>query len=239
MKKAFIILAFILSTFTTKIFAQASLSMNDSTTLLSSSDTLSNGGNLVYTGVIFNESVQTYNSNIWVALAVDTMGTQGVDTANFIYLAWQNVAGGAVITLAPGDSVSFVDTIVIGGQFRNGINTVVIWPIANMSGFNYGSSKDSAHIEVFVFDPLSIKSEEAMDQLILYPNPFSEKVWFLTKGNIILEEVRILDALGRTIFIEKNPGKQYIETGSLLQGVYFIELTYANGEKKRIKTMKQ
>ncbi len=97
---------------------------------------------------------------------------------------------------------------------------------------------DSAKINVFVIDPLKITNLTVLDQLVLYPNPFSDKIWLLTKDNSSIEEVRIIDALGRTIYTDKKPSKQYIETGSLDQGVYLIEFIY-KGEKRLIKTMKQ
>lgn len=236
-KKSFLLIATLFALLSSGALAQSSLIMNDSAVFLSSSDTVATGGSVTFTGQVINESSQTHNSPIGIVVAIDTMGTQGTDTANFIYLSFDYLSAASNVIIAPGDTIWFIDTLVIGGAFKNGINTVVIWPVTSMPG--YGPPRDSAKFNVFVFDPLTINNEEVIDQLILCPNPFSEKVWFLTKGDVIVEEVRIIDALGKIILSNKIRNNQFVETGNLPQGIYFIELSYNNGLKKRIRTIKQ
>ena len=231
MKKAFIILTFLFASFGNTIYAQPGLSMNDSSIFLASNDTLLQGGQIVYGADVFNNSSQIYSGYIIYYVGIDSSGTQGA-TISFID---SSTTFGNII--AANDTIFHQDTIPVSAEFKNGINTVVIWPVAEAStGF---VTLDSAKFNIFIVDPLRIQSTENIDQLVLYPNPFSDKIWLITRGDAILEEVRIVDALGKLVFIDKTPNKQFIETVHLQQGVYFIELTYTNGAKKRIKTMKQ
>lgn len=230
MKKSITIFLFLFSLTTLSTFGQAGLSMSDSSTFLMSGDTLTSGTTVFYAGTVFNNSNQTYTGNITYYVGCDSTGSQGTIVE---IIDSTNVSGN---TISPFDTITHIDSIPIGPQFKSGINTVVIWPVADaMSAF---VTLDSAKIDVFVIDPLKITNTHVLDQLVLYPNPFSDKIWLLTKGNLSIEEVRIMDALGRVIYTDKNPNKSYIETGHLSQGVYLIELIY-NGGKKQIKTMKQ
>ena len=230
MKKLILILTLLLTL--PGLRAQAPLAMYDSLTFINN-DTVPYGDIVLYTSVVKNESSTTYNEQLGVRLMLDTTGSQGIDTANFIYIGTEWLG---TVTIQPGDTIYISDTVFIDAQFKNGINTVVIWPV-NFTGYSNG--RDSAKFDVFVFDPLNVSKAVSEEVLTLYPNPFSDKIWLLTRGNAKLEQVRIVDALGKIILVEDAPQKSYVETGNLLQGVYFIELTYSNGLKKRIKTIKQ
>ncbi len=230
MKKSITILLFLFSFTTLSTYGQAGLSMSDSTTFLIGGDTLTQGTTILYAGTVYNNSNQTYTGSITYYVGCDSTGAQGANTE---FVDSTTISGN---TISPFDTMGHTDSIPIGPQFKSGINTVVIWPVADaMSSF---VTMDSAKINVFVIDPLKITNLTVLDQLVLYPNPFSDKIWLLTKDNSSIEEVRIIDALGRTIYTDKKPSKQYIETGSLDQGVYLIEFIY-KGEKRLIKTMKQ
>ncbi|HEY1040979.1 MAG TPA: T9SS type A sorting domain-containing protein [Bacteroidia bacterium] len=215
--------------------AQLPLAMYDSLTFINN-DTVPYGDAVLYTSVVKNESSTTYNDWLGVKMMLDTTSSQGADTAHFIFINTEWLNGGNQVTLLPGDTIDISDTIFINAQFKNGINTVVIWPINNTE---HSVGRDSAKFDLLVFDPLNVSKAVSEEVLTLYPNPFSDKIWLLTKGNTRLEQVRIIDAMGKLILVEDTPQKSYVETGNLLQGVYFIELTYSSGHKKRIKVIKQ
>ncbi len=232
MNKSLLTFVFILTLIGKGTQAQTGLGMNDSLFFLTSNDTLTGGSTITYSAYVFNTTNVSYSGNINYYIGVDSAGTQGTTLSSI-----DTTSDVSSDTIPANDSMSRSGTINVGPQFRSGINTVVIWPVAEASsGF---VTIDSAKFDIYVMDINNIKNGAQAVGLTIYPNPFSEKIRFLTKGSIIIEEVRILDALGRVLLVDKDLERQFIETTDLPQGFYFIELSYNNGVKTCIKMMKQ
>jgi hypothetical protein len=56
-----------------------------------------------------------------------------------------------------------------------------------------------------------------------YPNPFNEKLFFSVSGNIRISKVNIYNAQGQLVISEDQPGN-FINTGQLKKGMYFLEI---------------
>ncbi len=214
-------------------FGQSSISISDSMSIFSS-DTVPQNSSITYTLFIYNNSsVLNYNGNITIQIYNDTTGNGGfgnIFQLNSILLPTQSIA--------PSNFTVYIDSFLVDtSAFRSGINTVVIWPIADVSsGF---VTADTLRQNIFVFDPLSTTELLQTHKITLYPNPFSSKIWFkgLDKNNI--EQVRILDVLGKELLSIQVDGKTPLDLSELSKGVYFIKLQTKDSKQIIIKTIKE
>ncbi len=87
--------------------------------------------------------------------------------------------------------------------------------------------------------PLTL-SEEFMDQVSIYPNPF-DNVLHIEIGELIISDYQLIDIFGRIIFHgtnnEMNTSLEIQWPSELVKGTYFLKLTTNGGEllKKLIK----
>jgi len=226
------ILAFLLATANFCI-AQTGLYVND-TTVYFSTDTVGQNSNILVTVQVVNGSPSTnFTGDITIDIYNDSSGTGGfgslIQIDNF-YL--QNTTILATDTFGTTDSL-----FITPSGFRNGINTVVIWPRTQVSsGF---TTLDSARYSIFVINDLSSKEITKLEKLIVYPNPFSSKIWFTGLNQNGIEQVRVLDMLGKELLSIQVDGKTPLDLSNLSAGVYFIKMQSKEGKQIIIKTIKE
>jgi hypothetical protein len=198
------------------------------------SDSIASGGNFFCTTSTFNNSLLSYNGTIDVYMYLDSMGTGGFAPANLHRIDSITIATNNFL---PGDSVQTTSSavLIIGNNCRGGINTVVIWPVASNMTI---PTEDSLRHNVFVYDPTSLRTVEK-GAIVIGPNPFSDRIEIISTAKNIVEQVRIMDMRGAVVYENNLPKKSWIETSALAQGVYYVEITFADGRKTIIKTIKQ
>jgi hypothetical protein len=83
-------------------------------------------------------------------------------------------------------------------------------------------------INVDVTPCVGINENGALSGVEVYPNPFNEMIVInVTEGT---SQIRIMNALGAVIYDQKvNSGRNEISTAQYSSGVYFVEVTNANG----------
>lgn len=214
-------------------FAQTGLFVNDST-LFFNTDTTTQGISIVYSLQIGNGSPSTtYTGNITIQIYNDSTGAGGF--GNLIQVDSSYIQA---TTISAGGNFPLSDSLLIApSSFKNGINTVVIWPVASdASGF---TTLDTARHDIYVIETLSSKNIISLDKIILYPNPFNSKIWFTGLYQNGIEQVRVLDVLGKEILSAQLSEKSPLDLSNLSAGVYFIKLQSKDGKQIIIKTIKE
>ncbi|MFY8184684.1 MAG: T9SS type A sorting domain-containing protein [Bacteroidia bacterium] len=228
----FIILTSLLA-FNNFSFGQTGLFINDSTAFFSA-DTIAQGNSLVYSIQITNGGPSiTYTGDVTIQIYNDSLGSGGF--GNIIPIDSAYIQGA---TISANSSISYTDSLTVDpANFKSGINTVVIWPVAsNASGF---ITLDTIRYNIFVLYPLANKETQSMDKIILYPNPFSSKIWFKGLAKNSIEQVRILNVLGEEIKQLRIKETSPLDLSDLQKGIYFIKLQSKDGIQIIIKTIKE
>jgi hypothetical protein len=165
----------------------------------------------------------------------DTMNTGGNNLFPILQDSIDN------ITLAPGDTVSWNSMIQLNvhQNCKSGINTVVIWPVARPGSPSPLPTVDSLRHDIFIIEPTGLRKSVQEGTFVVGPNPFSDRIDIICKGQNIVERVRILDMRGAVVYENLLPKKSWIETSMLAQGVYYVEIAFTDGRKTIVKTIKQ
>ena len=112
--------------------------------------------------------------------------------------------------------------------FRQGGNTVVIWP----SFVGQPILGDSTFKEIFVLDPSNIKKPVTNDQIYFFPNPAGSSLSVKASPKAAVpEKIIIRDLSGRILLqcaFAENEGSMSIE--NLSAGVYILELQLPEGK---------
>jgi len=219
--------------FTNFSFGQTGLFINDSTVTFSA-DTIAQGNSLVYSIEITNSSPNiTYTGDVTIQIYNDSLGSGGF--GNIIPIDSAYIQGA---TINANSSIFLADSLTIDpANFKSGINTVVIWPVASdASGF---ITLDTIRYNIFVLYPLANNETQSMDKIILYPNPFSSKIWFKGLAKNSIEQVRVLNILGEEIKQLRIEEKSPLDLSELQKGIYFIKLQSKDGKQIIIKTIKE
>jgi hypothetical protein len=214
-------------------FGQTGLFINDST-LFFSSDTVTQGTSIIYSLEIENGSPSTsYTGNITLQIYNDSTGAGGLDSIVKVDSAYIQA-----VTISAGGSLLYSDSIYIDPfYFRSGINTVVIWPVASdASGF---ITLDTIRYNIYVLHPLANNKPLSIDKIVLYPNPFSSKIWFKGVDKKSIEQVRIFNLLGDEILQLQIKETSPLDLSELPKGIYFIKLQSKDGKQIIIKTIKE
>jgi hypothetical protein len=226
------ILAFLMATANFCI-AQTGLFVNDSTVYFDTDTTSQNSTITIYVAVVNPPSSANFTGNITIDIYNDSSGTGGFGAliqVDSFYI--QNA------TLTTADTVYTSDSLFINpDEFRSGINTVVIWPRTTTTSMF--STLDSARYSIFVINDLSSKEITKLEKLIVYPNPFSSKIWFTGLNQNGIEQVRVLDVLGKELLSIQVDGKTPLDLSNLSAGVYFIKMQSKDGKQIIIKTIKE
>jgi hypothetical protein len=131
----------------------------------------------------------------------------------------------------PADTVmgnSFYDTITVTHTFYAadmdaGDNIVVVWPSSSQSAVVH----DSLYLHL-IFNNIGIYENERILSLQLYPNPSGGNIHLRIAHAEKVEQVRVLDILGKEIF-SFGEAVSSINVASLVEGIYFVEVKDRDG----------
>ncbi|MCX6310589.1 MAG: T9SS type A sorting domain-containing protein [Bacteroidetes bacterium] len=144
------------------------------------------------------------------------------------------------INILPGDSIFFLMPFVfldnqMGGQLRIGNNVIVVWPISLDPNF---STQDSISANVFVIDPNGVPEHNKSDDIRFYPVPTNGPLYVTSSSHsLLVKEVIVRDAAGKTIAVSNSPSLG-IDTEAWAHGIYFLEITFDNGQKSTYKIIR-
>lgn len=159
------------------------------------------------------------------------------------YLWWLN---GKEEFMLPGSQIKFKRTLMpnapsdmIAGMGKNG-QFVDIVPSQNLVLIRMGDSPENVPVPFLMNDSIwvfmndlecttDVSEAEEIPNINIYPNPSSNNI-SLTSNNII-SNLKIYDSLGK-IVLQENPfiNKMTISLEPLKNGIYFAQITLANGE---------
>lgn len=114
--------------------------------------------------------------------------------------------------------------------FKEGNNTVVIWPVSGSS-----PAVDSLTFDIFVIYFNGIAEESGSLNVKTYPNPAKENLQIVAENGI--EQVRIFDLSGRQVMNVRN--SSVIPLSTLPPAIYLVEITDKKGMTKRVKIVKE
>ncbi len=106
---------------------------------------------------------------------------------------------------------------------------------AIIAGHNYHEIEEAVNrADVRFVDPmLSIQDNTVSNNLLLYPNPAADILYFVVPSVLNTSTVRILDISGRVCLsstINSNSNSCSVNISSLQQGLYLVEISGANGQ---------
>lgn len=191
-----------------------------------------NTGNTVPVGAFLQNfsAFNAYNDSVQIVGYIDT-GSVYVPIA-FPVNYYQLAAGDSAFVIMP---VSFNDPN-LGGYFRIGSNTIVIWPISFDPNFVTG---DSLHATVVVF-PTGMGPELENNPLVkCYPVPASGPL-YITSLNAALRPVNVVvrDMNGKFVAESKSLADG-IDTEPWPAGIYFLQVTFDDGSTGVYKISRQ
>ena len=132
--------------------------------------------------------------------------------------------------LQPSDTViTRVITNYSASRFALGIDVVVIWPKAINA-----ITTDSLIYSINV-NPNAITEVLNDNGFKVFPNPFSNSITINTSNPV--ERINLYTASGQLIFSKSKT--ETINLSQLENAIYYLELKYKSGTRKRIKVMKQ
>lgn len=192
--------------------AQAQLSVISFTL---SSDTVTSSSTSVTLNsiVVSNSSFLTpFNDSLYLGLGV-------VDTSSTVQLMDTTYVGVQSILVA--DSITIGSTVfsVSPVLFKEGNNTVVIWPYSNG-----GVTKDSLFFNMTFLGVNELTNNNL--PVILGPNPASESFYLADPENLV-KRVRIRSYEGK--LIRNTSSNTMIWINDLVDGMYIIELETKSG----------
>jgi len=204
-------------------YSQVTLSV-DSVTDLNVPDSVNYASSSGFTVVVNISGPTPFTGDVNLLMGVDSSaGVLSVDTVTRSVVNKMN------------DTINFVvtETYDILNGYRKGGNVVVIWPVASTL-----STLDTMYTNVFVRSAVGInESSELYRQFSVYPNPVENYILIKNYGiNNKIEQVRIFDASGKTVFNEKYSSK--IDVSSFEKGLYFMNLYLRKGEELHYKLVK-
>lgn len=187
------------------------------------SDTVIAGSTVTYLVTVENTGNMTFSDTFAIYVGV-------LDTGSFIP---------TVIHIHPvqqtqilvGDTNTQMLTHTIDTMyFKEGNNTVVIWPVSGGSPV-----VDSLYTGVFVIyfaDGIEDKGDPSI--IKTYPNPVSDYLKIVSETGI--EQVRIFDLSGRLVMAAANTS--IIDVSGLPAACYIVEIKDKKGAIKRVKVFK-
>ena len=105
------------------------------------------------------------------------------------------------------------------------------------------SAMEIDYVRLYQESSLSVGQLETHQKLLLYPNPVSEELNIVGMDPLVnsLVSLQILDIQGRLVFQDDyqiNDPKLSLNVSFLNQGLYFINLSFKNGESSSLKFLK-
>ncbi|MFY8029228.1 MAG: T9SS type A sorting domain-containing protein [Bacteroidia bacterium] len=87
--------------------------------------------------------------------------------------------------------------------------------------------------------PLAIQENKnnIINDVAIYPNPATDKIYIKTNATEVIKSIRLLDISGTAIKAQITGNE--IDVSMLANGLYIIEITNAQGNKQRLKALKE
>jgi hypothetical protein len=150
-----------------------------------------------------------------------------------LFFHTQSDTGGAADTLLHFDQYTLnnsVDSITTNFTFNEscldaGDNIVVVWPSSSMHPLDVNGDSIYFHI---VLAGVGIDENNLRQSIMLYPNPARSEVRLRLGFPEKVEQVRVLDVLGKEIFRFEEAVKSF-KVESLVEGIYFVEVKSRDG----------
>lgn len=151
-----------------------------------------------------------------------------------LYFHTESDSGGSADTLLyfPQYTLnSTTDTILVIFIFNEasldaGDNIVVVWPASSMQPQDVNGDSLTFHIHLA---GVGIDEKKHRQSITLYPNPSRSKVQLFYGFPEKVEQVRVLDILGKEIYRFKDAITGF-NVEALDEGVYFVEVKSREGE---------
>jgi hypothetical protein len=173
-----------------------------------------------------------YSDSVQIVGYIDT-GSVNTVPISFPVTYFQLAAGASQFVIMP---VSFTEQ-QLGGYFRIGSNTIVIWPISFDPNFDTG---DSLHATVVILPagtggPVSRPGTDVR----CFPVPASGPL-YITSQNAMQKPVSVVvrDMAGKTVAVSSSL-ENGIDTEPWPAGIYFLEVTFDDGTTGTYKISRQ
>jgi hypothetical protein len=178
-------------------------------------DTVNYADVVFYNIYVKNYGPDTFNGDITVYTAVDSLGGGGGFNIISMDTSLYNTSN-----FLPGDSLEvYRNDTIMGPDYHLQRNIVVIWPSAIGT-----TTLDSVRDSIFVLDPTRVREFVLKsDYIRIYPNPCSDvlNIGQSATGDVLFDEVRIIDISGKEI--KKCSFEKMISFKGLTKGTYFLE----------------
>ena len=125
---------------------------------------------------------------------------------------------------------TFTDTVELIYTFKAsnldaGDNIVVVWPSSSM--IPQEVEGDSLYFNLFL-KGVGVEENQHRQEVMLYPNPSRSEVQLILSFPEKVEQVRVLDVLGKEVLIFGEAIKSF-NVESLDEGIYFVEVKSRDG----------
>lgn len=158
-----------------------------------------------------DSDVTTFSGDLFILIRSESVGV--TDTMGIFQQ----------ITLFPNGDTTLIDTFTFeSSSFDGGDNIVVVWPAS--SSFII---PDTLHTHVN-FSAVSVSENGPRASFNVYPNPARDFIRFVYHDAEKIEQVRVLDILGREFGVF-DQAVTTLNTRTMASGLYFIEVRQKNG----------
>jgi hypothetical protein len=202
-----------------------------------------------WNGLIFNSGGTQTKTSLTNSVGCDSSATLNLtvnpspNTSNIVGLANATKLDTSSYSVI-GLSGSVFNWIVSGAAIQSGAGsnqiqvkwlTTGIDTIKVTETSNQGCIGTQKSLFVTVSPGTGINELKLLNQVIIYPNPFSEMIFISLLGNLKLEKAIIYDLLGKEIIISN---KDEIDVSSLKSGEYLMMVVDTNGNSYSRKLIK-
>ncbi len=230
-KRIAICTAFILVLLTSRVNAQAVLSVAQ----ISYPDTTSFYSIDNYFLRLVNTGSQNFSGTVLIHAVVDTTNTGALNQNNTVAVAPDS------FTIAANSSDTFTIQIPIQpNYFKQGINTVIIWPVNDPQSTNLFIVQDTLELQVNVIGSIGVNEIEGYDKknTLFFPNPFQDYMYIRNQDpKFVIERVRVWDMYGQ--LVKDLPFNGTLNMSGLAQGTYVIEFLNHSNQLRRYKAIKE
>lgn len=187
-------------------------------------DTLYIGDSIHFTFWLINQGNGNINDSIF--MLCETFDDIGTSLSSMPIGGSYNTVG----SLNVGDSIFVAITeVVTYASYVLGDNIVVIWPASIGSG---GVDTSITFIHILDSIPAGSELELSANNLLIFPNPSSDNLYFNNKTDISIPSIYISDYFGNVVFKESpvELNNFSVNVSGLKQGIYFVILRFNNRE---------
>lgn len=169
--------------------------------------------------------------------SVEVHGYLDTGAVNMVYFSFPKT----YLSLVPGDSIFKIFPINfsdpnLGGYFRIGNNTIVIWPVCDDPNFLTG---DSLIANVIVL-PTGMGPEPIDNEVVrCFPVPASGPLYIVSMSPSIHPVSAVIRDMTGRVVDESHNMQIGIDTEPWPPGVYFIDVTFDNGTYRTYKVVRQ